>query len=108
MEYTTIPAFIVKALSESIEAGVTPSIRAGQGGNSHSVWFIKFSLRVDQDSQLSKYHDFEVKVTSSYSQQFLDFTLLKGEGFDGLTEKRSMADCVARARKNVEAIANQK
>lgn len=104
MEYTTIPAFIVKALSESIEGGVLPSIRAGQGGNSHSVWFIKFMIRVDRDGKMSKYHEFEVKVTSSYSQQFLDFTLFKGEGFDGLTEMRSMADCVARARANVEAL----
>ncbi len=105
MEYTTIPAFIVKALNESIEAGVVPSIRAGQGGNSHSVWFIKFSVRIDREGRMSKYHDFEVKVTSSYSQQFLDFTLFKGEGFDGLTEMRSMAACVARARANVEALA---
>lgn len=104
MEFTTTPAFIVKALSECIESGVVPSIRAGQGGNSHSTWFIKFSVRVDREGHMSKYHDFEVKVTSSYSQQFLDFDLFKGEGFDGLVVMRSMADCVNRAKANVAAL----
>lgn len=103
MEYTITPVFIVVALSECIDADVVPSIRAGHGGNSHSVWFIKFRIWVDLEGYMSKYHDFEVKVTSSYSQKFLGFTLFKGEGFDGLTEMRSMADCVARAKSNVAA-----
>jgi len=105
MEFTTAPAFIVKALAECIEAGVVPSIREGLGGNSHSIWFVKFSVRVDREGCMSKYHSFTVKITSSYSQQFLDFTLFEGEGFDGHTTMRSMADCVARARANVEALA---
>lgn len=104
MEYTITPDFIVNALLESTSAGVVTSVRAGQGGNSHSVWFIKFCVRVDRDGQLSKYHDFEVKVTLSY-QKFLDFTLYSGLGFDGLTDMRSMAECVARARANVAALA---
>jgi hypothetical protein len=104
MEFTLIPAFIVQALTECLNAGVVPSIRAGQGGNSHSVWFIKFSVRVDREGHMSRYHDFEVMVTSSYSQKFLDFTLFKGQGFDGLTEMRSMASCIAQAKANVPAL----
>lgn len=103
MDYTITPAFIIRALGECIAADVVPSIREGQGGNNHSTWFIKFSVRVDRDGGMSQYHDFEVKVTSSY-QKFLEFTLFSGPGFDGLTELRSMADCVARAREYVAAI----
>lgn len=104
MNYATTPAFIIRALSECIAAGVVPSICEGTGGNSHSTWFIKFAVRVDREGGMSQYHDFEVKATSSYGQKFLSFTPFSGPGFDGLTELRSMADCVARAREYVAAI----
>ena len=102
--YTIIPAFIASAINDCIEAGVVPIIRSGEGGNSHSVWFIKFNIRVDAEGRMSKYHEFEVKITSSY-QRFLEFTLFSGEGFDGMTQVRSMADCLTTARRNVELAA---
>ena len=105
MQYTTIPSFILTALQQCAAAGVVPSVREGQGGNSHSVWFIKFAIRVDRDGHMSKYYYFEVKVTSSYSQQFLDFTPFSGgKDFDGLTNRRSMAECLMLAQANVEAL----
>lgn len=99
MSKVMIPAFILAALQQCLEAKVVPSIRAGQGGNSHSVWFISFTVFDGR-----KLHDFEVRVNSSYSQKFLDFLCFSGPGFDGLIERRSMADCVALAKANVDAL----
>lgn len=103
MEYVTIPKFILAALQQCLDAGCVPSIRAGQGGNSHSTWVIKFSVRVDHEGRMSEYHYFEVKVVSSYSQQVLEFYFC-GPHADG-KNYLSMGDCVARARANVEALA---
>lgn len=100
MSKVMIPAFILAALQQCLESKVVPSIRQGEGGNSHSVWFISFTVFDGR-----KLHDFEVKVTSSYSQQFLDFCCYSGAGFDGLIERRTMADCVALAKANVAALA---
>lgn len=98
MSYVTIPRFILKALTECLDAGVVPSVRSGQGGNSHSVWLISFTVNHD-----GKLHEFTVRVTSSYSQQFIDFVCFCGPGFDGLITLRSMADCVVRARFNLDS-----
>lgn len=103
MNYVMIPAFIVTALDQSVKAGVVPSIREGAGGNSHSTWLVKFSIYVDGDGgRMSKYHDFEVKITSSYSQKFLDFALYGDDAPSlAMAEFKSMADCVGFARSYV-------
>lgn len=97
MSKVMIPKFIITALAQCLDAGVVPSIRHGQGGNSHTVWIVSFTLQ----EETGKLHDFEVRVTSSYSQQFLDFLPFSGLGFDGLQDYRSMADCVELAKKNM-------
>ncbi len=104
--YTTLPAFIMSALAEVSAAGMVPSVRAGAGGNSHSVWFIKFTVRQQVEGRYDKLHDFVVKVTSSYSQQFLEFTPYSGpaECFDGLSTWRSMGECIRAALKSVEVV----
>lgn len=101
MEYVTIPKFILAALQQCIDAGCVPSIRKGQGGNSHSTWVIKFSVRVDHEDRMSEYHVFEVKVTSSYSQQFLEFVFCAPHA-DG-NNYLSMGDCVRAAKDRILA-----
>lgn len=105
--YTIIPAFIMGALSECAAAGLVPSIREGHGGNSHSSWFIKFTVRQERKGHFDKLHDFEVKVVSSYSQQFLEFTPFSGPGcrFDGLSTLRTMSECIRWALADVAAMA---
>jgi len=105
--YTMIPSFILEALSECLQAGVVPSVCEGRGGNSHSVWYIKFTVRQERGGSYDKLHDFEVKVTSSYSQGFLDFTPFTGPSarFDGLGGGlRSMRECVEAAKADVAAL----
>jgi hypothetical protein len=102
--YTLVPAFILEALSECLSFGIEPSLRAGEGGNSHSVWFIKFTVRQENTGGFRKLHDFEVKVTRSY-QQFLEFTPFSGPSprFDGLLQWRSMRECIKAALDDVAA-----
>lgn len=104
--YTMIPAFILKALSECISAGVVPRVREGAGGNSHSVWFIKFTVTQERKGHMNKLHDFEVKVTSSYSMKFLEFTPFSGPSpkFDGLSSWPTMGECLAAAKTAVAAM----
>lgn len=105
--YTCIPAFILAALAECANAGLVPSVREGHGGNSHSTWFIKFTVRQERKGHYDKLHDFEVKVTSSYGQQFLEFTPFAGPGrrFDGLSTLRTMSECIRWAMADVAALA---
>ena len=100
-----IPKFILTQLQACMDAGVVPSIRQGEGGNSHSVWYIGFGLI---DKRVQKYYgvstSFEVKITSSYSQQFLDIVGHDGPGFDGFIEFTSIGAAVAAARKTLEVV----
>lgn len=73
-----------------------PSLRAGIGGNSHSTWFISFSI-LDG----SKLLDFEIKITSSYGK-FLEMTAYSGLKFDGLSQYQSAADFVKLARSSLK------
>lgn len=88
-----VPRFMVQALTECLDAGCVPSIREGEGGSSHSVWFVEFRLFDER-----KWREFTVLVTSSYSGKFLAFVPFAGPGFDGLQEYKSMAACVALAK----------
>lgn len=72
MSYTLIPQLILNALQVCLPAGLVPSVRSGQGGDSHSVWFVKFMVRKAHPGHYDKLHAFEVPVPSSYSQQFLN------------------------------------
>jgi len=96
--FTIIPRFILAALHDVADEKLVPSVREGEGGNSHSVWFIKFTISERRADAFDKLHDFVVKVTSSYSQQFLEFTPYSGAGFDGTVSLASMRQCIEAAR----------
>ena len=91
-----IPNFIHAILGEFLDWEVIPKIRYGIGGNSHSTWFISFSI-LDGSNLLN----FEVKITSSYGQ-FLEMTAYSGLKFDGFTQFARAADFVKLARSNLK------
>lgn len=90
-----VPKFIHEILGEFLNCDVVPRLRAGIGGNSHSTWFVSFSI-LDG----SKILDFEVKITSSYGK-FLELTAYSGPKFDGFTQYKSAADFIKLARSNL-------
>ena len=97
----TIPKFIHEALGQCLEAGTVPSIRDGQGGNSHSAWIIEFKLFDGK-----RYHSFQSNVVSSYGQQFLEFSPLSGPGFvRNFSRFRSMTDILALAKQQIDQVA---
>lgn len=91
-----IPNFIHTILGDFLNCEVVPKLRSGIGGNSHSTWFISFSI-LDG----SKILDFEVKVTSSYGK-FLELTAYSGLKFDGVMQYQCAADFVKLARSNLK------
>jgi hypothetical protein len=101
-EYTQIPKFIVDILEQCLDAGIVPSIRSGARGNSHSVWFIKFTqTRYNAKKYCGEVQTFEVKITSSYNK-FLDFTLFSGPGFDGIETVPNITRAIMLARADSE------